>query len=732
VTTRLPEPLRQSVLRVVRVARTARTHGRGSRGLAPQPHPAVVEPQITVVVTSRDRAELLTVALRSVQWQDFEAWECIVMDDASTDDAVLVAQSFAAVDGRFRVFVHDAAQGPSASRNDALAEARAPLVCFLDDDDFLLEGSLRARHEALVGQPVDVAGAFCDWVNVDADAGLEAFRPARRAPVRRGEISFASLLAGTPFILSAPLLRTNALRAAGGFDEQRRQAEDAALWMRLCRAGYRFVDAAHVGIAYRRSAGSLVTADPVGQLRALDEVFAAADQPDPSVLGSGPLPAAEPLGAVAASVARRESILRYVAMIAASDPGAAAELGREMLTTHARRGITPARDAAVLGAGAAARLGLDRSSRAGLIATVEGVLSRLVPELQPVSPEGVPPPLAASERAVPVRPPLAPRAATTAAVDGAVVLIPEARYHVDELGPLGAELERRGMKIRYMSSPKTVPAALAELGRYTGAVLAYEPECLRLARAVVTLNDWGPLKEALRFAGERGVPTFAKVEGVQDFEDVESSWERRPYRSAALILAQGQNDVDALPEQETFVVGSSRLERIWHQPAAVRGSHALVNLNFTFHVLADARERWMESVEEGLRRAGVAGLVSRHPAERGSVFGLPVATKPFRYEITRAGFLVTRFSTVAFESIARGVPFVYHNPHGERFPAFQRSDGAFLVTNDAAELASAAREVATWGDYRGRARPFFLRQVDVDPGRTSAERAADVILKVTS
>src|SRR5690606_8493536 len=119
VTKRLPEPLRQSVLRVVRVARTARARGLGSRGRAPQPHPAVAEPRITVAVTSRDRAELLTVALRSVQRQDFESWECIVVDDASTDDAVLVAQSFAAVDGRFRVFQHDAPHGPSAARNDA-------------------------------------------------------------------------------------------------------------------------------------------------------------------------------------------------------------------------------------------------------------------------------------------------------------------------------------------------------------------------------------------------------------------------------------------------------------------------------------------------------------------------------------------------------------------------------------------------------------------------------------
>ncbi len=705
--------------------------------MAPQPHDAVEEPLVSVVVTSRNRSELLGIALRSLQLQDLEAWEAIVVDDASTDDAVLVAQSFAAADARFRVLAHDTRLGPSAARNLGIAEARAPLVAFLDDDDFLLDGSLRARLDRLTGEPEDVVGAFCDWVNVDPEIGLEAFRPDRRQPVRRGEISFASLLAGTPFILSAPLIRVDALRAVGGFDETSDRGEDADLWLRLCRLGYRFVDAAHVGIAYRRSGGSLVTAAPEAQLRSLAAVFATADRPDPSVEGHGPLPAPEPVGDVAASVARRGWVLRYLAMVAATDADEAVRLGQELLSVHARRGIDPARDAPALASWATVRLGLDEDARRELVGTTQGVLDRLVPPLaRDWTPVVDPAAWAAAvrDRAVPIGPPVlaGERAVRRSDVDGAVVLIPEARYHVDELGPLGAELEQRGVPVRYMVSPKTVPAARAELGRYTNAALPYQPEQLRWARAVVSLNDWGPLKAALLDAHAHGVATFAKVEGVQDFEDVESTWERRPYRSAAVILAQGENDVAALPEKETAVVGSSRLERIWRQPPSERGPHALVNLNFTFHVLTEQRDRWLTSVEEGLRAAGVAGLVSRHPAERGNVFGLPVATKPFRYEITRAGLLVTRFSTVAFEAIARGVPFVYHNPHGERFPTFQQPDGAFPVTRDADELAAAARELIAWTDYRTIAREFFLRQVDVDPGRTPAQRAADVILKVSA
>ena len=206
-----------------------------------------------------------------------------------------------------------------------------------------------------------------------------------------------------------------------------------------------------------------------------------------------------------------------------------------------------------------------------------------------------------------------------------MILVPEARYHVDELGPLADELRARGIPVQFMTSPKTVPAALDELGRYTETVLPYAPEEIARARALVTLNDWGPLKQLVLSANEAGVPTFAKVEGVQDFGDVESSWERNPYRSASYILAQGDNDVAALPEKETFVVGSSRLERLWNAAPVLPGEHALVNLNFTFHVLTDQRDAWLDSTPTrcSARRRCRAGVDppgrarSRHRPARG-------------------------------------------------------------------------------------------------------------------
>ena len=722
---------------VGRLARRIDDGGLGRRfvTLTPTVGPRTEHPDITVVVASRNRAELLAIALRSVQKQDVTAFECIVVDEDSTDDAVSIAQSFAAVDPRFRILHHDRALGPSAARNAGLAAARSPYVCFLDDDDFLLAGSLRDRRRVLHDQPADVVGAFCDWVNTEPGVGLEAFA-TRRVPTRRPTVTLGSLGDGSPFILSSPLLRTDEVRSVGGFDEALDRAEDVDLWFRLARLGFRFVDAGCVGVAYRRTPASLVTGSPSRQLGSILDVFERAERRDPTVLGHGPLPSAEPLSIVAVSSSRRSQVLRYVALIAADDPDRAVTEGERGLHPLVRRAIDVDADVPALRNYAATRLAITGSRVRDLERELRGVLRRLVPPIAPGwepmvdSDEWAPQALARVRRVGPR--PVVNGKDVRGQCDGAVILVPEARYHVDELGPIADELRTRGLAVRFMVSPKTVPAALDEIGRYAETILPYAPDAITCARAIVTLNDWGPLRHLVTAANEAGVATFAKVEGVQDFDDIESSWERNPYRTASHVLAQGDNDVAALDPTSTDVVGSSRLERIWTAPPVVPGRHALVNVNFTFRVLTDQRDEWLASVRGGLRLARVAGVASTHPAERRKASGLPVAKKPFRHEITKAGILVSRFSTVPFEAMARGVPFIYHNPHGERFPAFADPDPAFRVCSTAVELADAVREALTWrGDYRRRCAPFFARQVSIIEGRTSAARAADVIVMRT-
>ena len=694
---------------------------------------AIVDPiVVTVVVATRDRDHLLPATLRSVQLQAGVSWECIVVDDGSTDRSLEVAQRFAAADSRFRVFTQPRS-GVSAARNAAIARAGGPITCFIDDDDLLLAGSLAERAELMASAALDVAGAYCDWVNIDFDERLEK-APQTPAKRPRANVTIASMRHGTPFISSSPMTRTDVLRRVGGFRPELERGEDADLWFRICALGYRFVMADVTGVAYRRTPQSLVLGDPAAQLVSLTTVGS----------GRGLLPvqadASKSLAEIALLADRAVECYRYLALIAVKDVEEAVRVGSERLPAcvileHDRDTLV-----ATLTQSAVTRLSLGdcASAKESSHRSIAAMCDRLIDQAETVAADVI----RASETdgraldtTVEMLREMTPRLVVVpadCAVDGSIVLVAEALYHVDELGPLSEELRSRGRAVEFMLAPTTVESARFALERYAERILEYDLSIASRASAVVVLNDWGAVRGLIERANAHSVPTFAKVEGVQDFDDVDTGRVRSPYLTASHILAQGPNDVAALPHKDATVVGSSRLERLWTTSFRARSGTVLVNLNFTFGVLVDEREFWIDSVSDAVRRVGARAVISAHPGERARPAGFDVSMKPFRHDIRDAGVLVSRFSTVPFEALALAVPFVYHNPHAERVPTFTQPDGAFRITRNASELAAAISEaLARNGQPRTAAETrFFATQVDIDPDRSSEQRTADCILAV--
>ncbi|PVZ04245.1 glycosyltransferase family 2 protein [Actinomycetospora cinnamomea] len=98
-------------------------------------------PRISVVVPTRDRPDRLAVCLAALEDQDATDLEIVVVDDASRD-ARAVADVVARAP-RARL-VAGAGRGPAAARNAGVRAARAPVVCFTDDDCEPVPGWARA------------------------------------------------------------------------------------------------------------------------------------------------------------------------------------------------------------------------------------------------------------------------------------------------------------------------------------------------------------------------------------------------------------------------------------------------------------------------------------------------------------------------------------------------------------------------------------------------------------
>jgi glycosyltransferase involved in cell wall biosynthesis len=118
-------------------------------------------PLLSVVLATRDRAELLTRAVASVQAQAYANWELVVVDDGSTDATPGLLAGLAAEDDRIVVVPHarlgvgtaHARLGVGAARNAGLSAARGEFVCYLDDDNLMQPLWLRAVAWAMARRP---------------------------------------------------------------------------------------------------------------------------------------------------------------------------------------------------------------------------------------------------------------------------------------------------------------------------------------------------------------------------------------------------------------------------------------------------------------------------------------------------------------------------------------------------------------------------------------------------
>jgi hypothetical protein len=104
------------------------------------------EPTIGIVLPTHDRAPLLPAALDSVRAQTYGRWHLVAIDDGSTDDTAAVLASAAAVDDRITV-EHIDGVGAASARNIGLGRVDGDFVTFLDDDNVMHPGWLRAIAE---------------------------------------------------------------------------------------------------------------------------------------------------------------------------------------------------------------------------------------------------------------------------------------------------------------------------------------------------------------------------------------------------------------------------------------------------------------------------------------------------------------------------------------------------------------------------------------------------------
>lgn len=93
--------------------------------------------KVSIIIPLYNKAPYIKKALEIVCSQTYQDWECIIMDDGSTDGSGELAKQVISElsDRRFRL-LSQANAGVAAARNNAVKQSSGELLCFLDADDW--------------------------------------------------------------------------------------------------------------------------------------------------------------------------------------------------------------------------------------------------------------------------------------------------------------------------------------------------------------------------------------------------------------------------------------------------------------------------------------------------------------------------------------------------------------------------------------------------------------------
>lgn len=177
---------------------------------------------ISIIIPAYNQSEFLNETLESVIKQTSSDWECIIVNDGSTDLTETIAKQWVAKDSRFRYFFKNNG-GLSSARNYGIQQAKYDYVFPLDADDLIAAN--------LVEEVLKV------FKTTDADVVCfnSSFFGAKTGRYTLPDYSYKTMLLQNCFIACTPF-KKSIYTSVGGYDENLKSFEDWDFWIRALDA----------------------------------------------------------------------------------------------------------------------------------------------------------------------------------------------------------------------------------------------------------------------------------------------------------------------------------------------------------------------------------------------------------------------------------------------------------------------------------------------------------------
>ena len=190
--------------------------------------------KVSIIMGVYNCADTLKEAIESIIAQTIDSWEVIMCDDGSSDDTYAVAKSYQdRYPDRIKLIRNASNTGLNHTLNRCLDLANGEYIARQDGDDMSLPYRFEAQLKALEQHP-EIAIVSSAMVLFDQTGEWGKI-------VRKQYPQMKDLIRGTPFAHAPSMIRSDVLRAIGGYSEHKRflRVEDYYLWYKLYKAGYK-------------------------------------------------------------------------------------------------------------------------------------------------------------------------------------------------------------------------------------------------------------------------------------------------------------------------------------------------------------------------------------------------------------------------------------------------------------------------------------------------------------
>lgn len=175
--------------------------------------------------------EYLDASISSILEQDYDDFELIIVDDASTDDSLKYLEEYQKKDHRIIVLKNDINLGLAASLNKAIAVSKGKYIIRMDTDDVSLPSRFRKQLNFMeTHRDISVAGTFAKRIGDSNDLMVSPFFDSEFC---KAQLLYAPCLIHPTVIMRKSFLNENMLT----YDEKYKCSQDFDLWTRCIEFG---------------------------------------------------------------------------------------------------------------------------------------------------------------------------------------------------------------------------------------------------------------------------------------------------------------------------------------------------------------------------------------------------------------------------------------------------------------------------------------------------------------